>query len=450
MILEEFLQKEEGKTLEFKRDISSPLKILNTVVAFANTAGGHIIIGVEDKTKTPIGIQAPHLVEEKLSATISDAIFPLLAPNIEILNWKGLSFVIVEVYPESNKPYYIQSKGERKSTYVRVGSTNRLADDFMIEALKRSHLPTMFDEGIILHSSLSDLDLELAKGAFESQRTISSRDLITLGILSSDNRNNKHLTYGGALLFGKDHKRFLPDAWIHAGAFQGIHKVTIVDSQKIELPFYKSIDEAIAFFRKHLNVSLIIDDVKHREEWSIPRIALREALINAIVHCDYSLGGSPLSIAIFDDRIEIENPGMLPFGMTFEHLHQGISKIRNRVLARVFQELKIIEQWGSGIQRIKSACKEAGLREPLFEEIGYRFRVTLYREKSYKLQFSITEEKILKLLSHKEGLSTKDIADKIGLSTRQIRKYLNSLFEKGAIADVKRHNNDPERKYFLK
>jgi ATP-dependent DNA helicase RecG len=86
--------------------------------------------------------------------------------------------------------------------------------------------------------------------------------------------------------------------------------------------------------------------------------------MNAIVHADYAQQGAPIRIALFDDRIEIENPGLLPFGLTIEDIMQGVSKLRNRVIGRVFHELHLIERWGSGIQRMTSACQEAGLRAP--------------------------------------------------------------------------------------
>jgi ATP-dependent DNA helicase RecG len=87
--------------------------------------------------------------------------------------------------------------------------------------------------------------------------------------------------------------------------------------------------------------------------------------------------GAPIRIALFDDRIEIENPGLLPFGLTIEDIMQGVSKLRNRVIGRVFHELHLIEQWGSGIQRMTAACQEAGLEAPKLEEIGMHFRVTI-------------------------------------------------------------------------
>jgi ATP-dependent DNA helicase RecG len=91
--------------------------------------------------------------------------------------------------------------------------------------------------------------------------------------------------------------------------------------------------------------------------------------LNAIVHADYAQQGAPIRIALFDDRIEIENPGLLPFGLTIEDIMQGVSKLRNRVIGRAFHELHLIEQWGSGIQRMTAACQEAGLEAPRLESV---------------------------------------------------------------------------------
>jgi ATP-dependent DNA helicase RecG len=449
MMIEELLTQQEGKTLEFKENATSLEKILRTVVAFSNTAGGRVIIGIEDKTLKIVGVDDAHKLEERISAAVSDAIAPQIVPNIEVLNWHGINILLIEIFPGSQRPYYIRSKGDQQSTYVRIGSTNRLADSFMVESLRRTRLPTTFDEGVIVQSSFSDLDFTLACDVFSSFKKLDKKNLLTLGITSQD-RGEEKATYGGIILFGKEKERFLPDAWIQAGRFKGTNKVHILDSQKIAVPFIKSVEEVMGFIRKHLNVALIIKDIQHIEEWSIPQVAIRETVINAILHSDYSLAGSPIRIAIFDDRLEIENPGILPFGMTFEHLHMGVSKVRNRVIARIFQEVKFIERWGSGIGRIKEACHNYGLRPPLFEEIGYHFRVTLFREKIYDVPVTGVEEKIMTILSHKNSLSTQEIASDVSLSARQVRKYLISLIEKGKIIEIKRNLNDPEKKYFLK
>jgi ATP-dependent DNA helicase RecG len=130
--------------------------------------------------------------------------------------------------------------------------------------------------------------------------------------------------------------------------------------------------------KKHAMRGADFSQIHRRDVWSIPLTIVREAVITAIVHADYSQIGAPLRAAIYDDRVEIENPGILLPGMTVEDVKQGVSKIRNRVIARVFRELGLIEQWGSGFRRILEEAEEQNLPEPTIEEIGMRVRFTIY------------------------------------------------------------------------
>jgi len=169
-------------------------------------------------------------------------------------------------------------------------------------------------------------------------------------------------------------------------------------------------------------------------------------------HADYAQRGSPIRIAIFNDRIEIENPGLIPFNLTFEDLYRGISKLRNPVIGRVFHELKLIERWGSGIRRMIEACLNAGLERPVLEEIGTHFRATIYTEQRYpKFTGKLDEidRSILDILKNENGLSTKHIADKITLSPRATRSRLLELVNNGLITEVGSGPRDPKKKYFL-
>jgi predicted HTH transcriptional regulator len=130
-------------------------------------------------------------------------------------------------------------------------------------------------------------------------------------------------------------------------------------------------------YSKAYQQGILIGRVRRRELWSVPPIAIREAVMNAVVHMDYAQQGSPVRIAMLDDRIEVDNPGLLPFGLTVEDIRKGVSKLRNRVIGRVFHELRLIEQWDSGIQRMTAACVDAGLPAPVFEEVGTHFRVII-------------------------------------------------------------------------
>jgi ATP-dependent DNA helicase RecG len=119
-------------------------------------------------------------------------------------------------------------------------------------------------------------------------------------------------------------------------------------------------------------------EIQRKDVWSISLSVLREVVINALVHTDYSQRGASIRIAFFDDRIEVENPGIPLPGMTIEDMKSGVSKIRNPAIARVFRELKLIEQWSSGVRNILRQSREMGLPEPLVQEIGMRLRFTIF------------------------------------------------------------------------
>jgi predicted HTH transcriptional regulator len=194
----------------------------------------------------------------------------------------------------------------------------------------------------------------------------------------------------------------------------------------------------------------VIGSVKRTDRWTFPVVAVREAIMNAIVHADYAQRGAPIRVALFDDRLEIENPGLLPFGLTIEDIQKGISKLRNRVLGRVFQELGLIEHWGSGIQRMTAACRDSGLDAPQFEEIGTHFRVTLSAIPSSAPATDARNEAILAALAAGSdvGLSTSQIAKQITLSPRATRTRLASLVEQGLIVEIGSGPQDPHRRYY--
>ncbi len=170
-------------------------------------------------------------------------------------------------------------------------------------------------------------------------------------------------TNGGMLLFGRDRLRQFPDAWIQVGRFNGTDRANIADHADLKGPLLEAIEQSITFVEKHSTHAAQIGRLRRSERWSLPPVAVREAVINAVAHTDYSQAGAPIRLAIFDDWLEIDNPGLLPFGLTIADLPLGVSKLRNRVMGRVFHELGLVEQWGSGVQRMIAACRDAGLAE---------------------------------------------------------------------------------------
>jgi len=255
-------------------------------------------------------------------------------------------------------------------------------------------------------------------------------------------------TVGGLLLFGNERERDFPDAWIQAGRFAGRDKSRIVDQVEIHSLPVRAVEEALAFITRHSVHGAEIGPMRRVERWSVPPAAAREAVINAVVHSDYAQRGAPIRVSIFDDRLEVENPGLLPFGLTVEDLPQGVSKLRNLVIGRVFHALGLIEQWGSGIQRMASACREAGLAVPVFEELAARFRVTISTERGTRPVRDKRDEAILACISGSAGLLTSEIATAIGLSPRATRTRLARLVGGGLLREIGTGPQDPRRRYF--
>lgn len=189
--------------------------------------------------------------------------------------------------------------------------------------------------------------------------------------------------------------------------------------------------------------------MRRKERWSLPPAAVREAVVNAVAHADYSQRGAPIRVAIFDDRLEVESPGLLPFGLTVDDLVRGVSKLRNRVVGRVFHELGLIEQWGSGIQCMAAACRDSGLAPPMLEEIGTRFRVTLHTARTEKPRVDPTDQAVLDSLAGGDGHTTREIAEAIGLTLRATRTRLARLVANGLVREIGTSPQDPRRRYFL-
>ena len=450
MKLEELLTRHEGKTLEFKQDLSSPKNILKTLTAFANTAGGVLLIGVEDGSRAVLGVDNPLDEEERLCSLIADSIEPRLVPNVELVNWKGRTLLAVEVYPSTLRPHWLKSLGIENGVLVRVGSTNRPADGVLATELRRSALNLSYDEEPMPEINPEALDLRVASGLLAGMREWNESRAETLNLLV---RHQGRLvpTVGGVLLFGSVRERYFPDAWIQCGRFRGKDKAEILDQQEIREHLPPALEKAFEFVRKHASRGAEFGELRRKDVWNVPLEAVREALTNAVVHADYSQAGAPIRVAIFDDRIEVENPGLLAPGMTVADIREGVSRLRNRVIGRVFKELNLIEQWGSGFQRMAASCRAASLPEPLMEEVAFRFRVTFRLERvAEQPEADATEQKIMELIragAAEGGVSTQQLSGQVGISARSMRDRLAKMIKAGKIVAVGKSAYDPNKRY---
>ncbi|MBW2170345.1 MAG: putative DNA binding domain-containing protein, partial [Deltaproteobacteria bacterium] len=373
MNISEILIRPEGKTLEFKRDISSLKPILKTLVAFANTAGGILIIG-RGSDGTIHGVPEVLQAEERLANAIADSIRPAMMPEIEIYSHNDKPLLILRVFHWKG-PFYLKADGPEKGVYVRLGSTNRQAGPEILAELQRSMQNRSYDQLPCADLSVKALDVEKVKRIFSvTGRKIDEKKLESLGLLVPY-AGGLSVSNGGLILFGLDNvrKRYFPDARVSCARFRGTDKTEFIDRMDITGTVLNAFDEVPRFIRRNTRLAAKIENMHRQDIPEYPELAIREILVNAIVHADYSLRGMRILVAIYADRMEVQNPGMLPFGMTMEDFKAGVSKIRNRVIARVFREMGFMEEWGSGYKRVLHACQSGGYPEPDWQELGMAF-----------------------------------------------------------------------------
>jgi ATP-dependent DNA helicase RecG len=448
MDIEFLLTQPESKTLEFKRDLSSLKPILKTIIAFANTAGGVIIIG-HSPEKGLIGLEDVLHAEESLTNSITDNISPSILPEIDIKSIKGKDILIVKVAHQKG-PYYLKSEGHIGGVYIRFGSSSRKSGPDILADLLRHNNNLSFDQLPCTDLETDDLDSDkLAQ--FKESLGKPGDDISlfkTLEILVP--LSGKMVpTNGGVILFGNDYvrQRYFPDARISCARFKGLDKSLFLDRQDIEGSLLTALDPTLRFISRNTRLAGIIRSLKREDIPEFPEVPLREVIVNAIVHGNYALPGRIL-VAIYDDRLEVQSPGMLPYGVTLDDFKSGVSRIRNRVIARIFRELDYIEEWGSGYRRITNYCKENGYPIPEWQEFGSAVRVIFYPHVSFSeqlssdsfastdLKLSSRQLEILDILSNRGEMKMKEILENLKLppAERTLRDDLATLKNKDFIS----------------
>ena len=363
----------EGKTLEFKRDLLSPTKPLRTIVAFANSAGGRLVIGVDDDG-TVVGVADPLAEEERITSLIADRISPQLVPAIDLMTVGEATILVVDLPLSTRRPHFMTDQGPEHGVYVRLGSTTRQADPALVAELERNARGVAFEDLPEPRASLDDLDL---KALSELRgRSTDVDDLVALGLAVKQGEEIVP-TYAGLLAACPDPTRFLPSAWVQCGRLRGASGTDIFDQTEIHGPMSLAVDRVMEFLLKHAYKSAVFGEVRRRDAYSIPVEAIREVVVNALVHASYAERGTPIRVGFYDDRIQVDSPGLLLPGMTVESMRRA-SRLRNPSLARIFREAGIMEQWGTGVQRVYDQIAAAGLPEPDVEEVMDRLRFTIY------------------------------------------------------------------------
>ena len=438
MDIKDIIKNGENKTVEFKEIIPNSKKISQTAVAFANGAGGKIFIGITDNREI-IGIDENldiFKIIDDLNTIIYDSCYPNINTNIYTENKEDKTILVVEIFPGNLKPYYIKSMGKENGVYIRVGASNRKASYENILELERQRRNITFDEEIDWDLDYKNLDLRALKKIFrENKKEFSEEKLLNLGLIKKEGKDLK-VSRGLGIILG-----IYENTNINCARFKGKTMDIFLDKKEFTGNIFEKIENIQMFFENHLNLSSKFEKFQRKDILEIPILALREGIINAIVHRDYSNQGRDIKIGIYDDVVEIVSPGGLPSTLTIEQIYSGRSEIRNRVLARIFKEFNFIEKWGSGINRMINLCKNANLKTPEIKETGDSVVLTFYRampdnaglvpDNAGLNNLSETEEKVFNLILDKT--TRKEIQDKLLLSERTIRKILNTLQEKGLI-----------------
>ena len=466
----------ESKNVEYKVTLPDKSeKCMKTIVAFANTQGGKLIVGIDDKTHEIVGVENEILfqVMDGIANAISDSCVPQIIPDIEPQTVDGKTVIVVSVEAGKNRPYYLKSKGKENGTYIRVAGTSRQAFPEKIRELEMEGARISWDELTCVGYSVSDeaterlcQDIEnFRKKAGMTEHSVKKEQLINWKILKQS-EGQVMATNAYALLTSD----YFPFSKTQCAVFKGTDRAVFLDKREFTGPIYAQIESAVDFVLRNIRLGARIDGLVRKEKYELPLEAIREMIINA--HCHRNLlDESCIQVAVYDDRLEVTSPGGLYNGLTYEEVMNGHSKIRNKAIANIFSQMGLVEAWGSGIKRILNAAKEYGLLEPKFQEFDNMFRVELFRsslpmtlenksigeasekhrrnigetsEKQETVDFNSTQLEILKLLMENNRLSAVKLAEKIGVASRNIENNIKKLKE----LDILVRHGSPKNGYW--
>jgi len=377
MNVEEFVKEKENKDLDFKLELPESKKAAQLVTAFYNSRGGKIILGVNDNKKL-VGLKNPQKVEHKFTQIIRHWCKLDEEPKIEFINNKERNFIVIHCPKGKDTPYFV--RGEPKPR-IRIGSSNVIANKEEIARLYREGSSKSFDIETVSKADINDLNLKAIKQYLkESHLTNKLNEKHFFEVISKEgfvsyNKNTRAYvpTYAGILLFGKHPQINIPYSTILADRYKGIDMIEWIDKNEFNGNLFELIDKCENFFLRNMKTAAKAVGFRTEHKTEYPIDALKEALINALVHRDY-LEKENILIRMFDNRIEIISPGELLRPLTIENLENldYKPKSRNKTIVDVFLRRKLMDKRGSGILRMREAMKEWKLPEPTFEEnTGY-------------------------------------------------------------------------------
>lgn len=425
--IKELIEKGESEILEFKEKFDK--ENIETAVAFSNLKGGVILIGISDRGEIK-GVSVGKETLKEWVNKISQSTEPTLIPEVETYVIEGKTVVAITIKESPLKP--IAYKG---ICFLRIKNSNKKLSPKDVSELYLQTIGSSWDAYSARDAKIEDIDREKVRFYIKSANETGRREITEepLEVLKKlELIKDAQPSWAALLLFGKNPQGFLPQAKIHCGRFKD--EVTIIDDELIEGNVIEQIDKAIDFVKKHLKIRFeITGEARRREIWEYPLDAIREAVINAVCHRDYT-ESSDIQIRIYDNELFVWSPGKLPLGITLEDLYKPhTSVLRNKLIAQLFFDIGFIERWGTGIERMINACKNQELPEPKFEEYqGFRviFRKDIYTEE-YLRSLGLNERQInaIKFVKDKGKLTNKDYQDLFSVSKQTATRDLSHLVE---------------------
>lgn len=439
----------EGPALEFKRSTGEVKEAMQTLCAFLNGSGGIVLFGVR-----PDGTAEGQEVTDRTLRDIAQAADRFEPPahlSIHRVRIKVGREVVTIGAGAGVRPFTYEGRA-----YERVGSTTRRMPQAKYEKalFDRAHGRRRWEnepaEGVALRDIDRDEVFRIVEAAKSAGRLIGPVGMRLADVLDRLKlRRDGKILHAAVVLFGR---KFLPDhpqCELRMARFRGTDKTEFLDQRHVREPAFKLLEEAQLFCQRHLPLpGKIVPGKLQREDTPlIPPEAMREILVNALIHRDYSIVGGAISLAIFDDRVEVWSAGTYPTGITSDMLtRRHLSILRNPIIADIFHRAGLIEQWGRGTNRVVEMCRKVRIAPPLFQEIGpfavVTFRVRVGRTAQVAPQVTpqvapqVTPQVRAVLEAARRVVSAGTLQRAAGLRDRGhfLRSYLQPLLERGWLA----------------
>ncbi len=415
----------ESETVELKSTVVAD--ICKEIIAFANTKGGTLYVGIEDDG-TVIGVDNTDRVTLQINNMVRDSIKPdvTMFVRYETQAVDGKRIIAVTVQKGTDRPYYLGSKGLKPSgVYVRNGTS---ADPATDTAIRKMIKETDGDSFEAMRSLEQNLTFQAAEAQF-AKRNIpyDVAKMQTLGMVSQDG-----IYSNVALLLSEQ----CPNI-IKAATFAGVDQSIFQDRREFTGSLFQQMEDLYVYLDLHNQTKATFEGLYRTDTRDYPEEALRETLMNSLVHRDYSFSASTL-VSIYDDRIEFVSVGGLPTGITLDDIMLGLSVCRNPKLAAIFYRLQLIEAYGTGMPKIMKAYAGTGL-EPKIEVTNNAFKITLPNRNAVRIADTVSserksnEEKILELITKNGHVVRSDVDHLLDVSQTTASRILKRMVVEGLI-----------------